>query len=178
MHDPFATLGLEPRFDLDLEEAERRHRELSRTLHPDRYSGSPPAERRAALGKAIEVNAAWRALKDPIRRGEALLVRLGVHVEEGQEPKPEPTLLFEMMEKREELAAAGKHKDMARLAALVAEMKAREASATRALGAEFERAAENGGALAHTPALLTGLGELRYVRRFLDEAAAIEDELG
>ncbi len=41
--DPFATLGIEPRFDLDVRAVEARHRELSRTLHPDRYSGAPAA---------------------------------------------------------------------------------------------------------------------------------------
>ncbi len=101
MHDPFTTLGLLPAFDLDVEAAEKRHRELSRALHPDRYAQSPPAERRAALGKAIEVNEAWRTLRDPIRRGEALLRRMGLHVDEGQEPRPDPALLMEMMEKKE-----------------------------------------------------------------------------
>ncbi|GMV13484.1 MAG: Fe-S protein assembly co-chaperone HscB [Polyangiaceae bacterium] len=177
MHDPFTTLGLLPAFDLDVEAAEKRHRELSRALHPDRYAQSPPAERRAALGKAIEVNEAWRTLRDPIRRGEALLRRMGLHVDEGQEPRPDPALLMEMMEKREELALAGRQRDAARLGALVKEMKEREAKATAALSAEFRRAADNGGAGSHAAALQSGLGELRYYRRFLDEAATLEDEI-
>ncbi len=66
--DPFDTLGVEPRFDLDLAALERRHRDLSRALHPDRYAGAPAAERRLALGRAIDANEALRVLKDPIRR--------------------------------------------------------------------------------------------------------------
>lgn len=177
MHDPFTTLGLLPAFDLDVEAAEKRHRELSRALHPDRYAQSPPAERRAALGKAIEVNEAWRVLRDPVRRGEALLRHLGLHADEGQEPKPSPELLMEMMEKREELSLAGRQRDAARVRALVREVKEREAKATAALAEEFRRAAANGGAGSHAAALQRGLGELRYYRRFLDEAAMLEDEI-
>lgn len=177
MLNPFATLGLPPAFDLDLGEAERRHRDLSRALHPDRYAQSTPSDRRTALGKAIEVNEAWRILKDPIRRGEALLRQLGVEVEEGREPKPDPALLMDMMEQREALSLAARQRDAAQVDALVTAMKARQARAITALTVEFRRAAANGGARAHAPALLSGLGELRYCRRFLEEAEALQDEL-
>ena len=35
------------------------------------------SERRAALSKAVEVNEAWRVVRDPIRRAEALLALAG-----------------------------------------------------------------------------------------------------
>ena len=38
--DPFATLGVPRRFDVDLAAVEKTHRELSRALHPDRYVGA------------------------------------------------------------------------------------------------------------------------------------------
>ncbi len=66
--DPFATLGIDPAFNIDLAAVEQRHRDLSRALHPDKFSGAPAAERRLALNRAIEVNEAWRAVRDPIRR--------------------------------------------------------------------------------------------------------------
>ena len=103
MSDPFATFGLTPAFELDLNELEQRHRELSRALHPDRYAGRGASERRQALGKAIEVNEAWRRLKNPVKRAEALLERLGLAVSEEQEPKPAPEFLMDVMERREEL---------------------------------------------------------------------------
>jgi len=172
MPDPFATLGLSPTFELDLEAAERRHRELSKALHPDRYAGRPAAERRQALGKAIEVNEAWRTLRDPIRRSEALLSHLGIHVEEGEEPKPDAELLMEMMELREALSDAAHSKNEKRLRELTAQVKARETTTLAKLAELFAHA--NGG---DSTALLQTLGELRYYRRFLDEAAAFEDEL-
>jgi molecular chaperone HscB len=166
--DPFATLGVEPRFDLDLGEVAQRHRELSRALHPDRYTGAPATERRLALSRAIEVNDAFRLVKDPIRRAEALLVRAGVPVGETSEPKPSPALLMDMMEQREELGAARRAKDLAAVLELGAAMRAREDAVLRALGQ----------ALGGEPrTALPYLGELRYIRRFLDEVSAIEEEL-
>lgn len=168
--DPFETLGVEPSFELDLGALEKRHRELSRALHPDRYVGRPPAERRQALGRAIEVNEAWRQLRDPIRRAEALLARSGVAVGEGAEPKADPELLMEMMEQREALADARRARDQAALERLADGIRQREARVLGKLGAGFKSHAAGDD-------LLRQLGELRYYRRFLDEAAAIEDEL-
>ncbi len=169
MSDPFSTLGVEPMFDLDLAVLERRHRELSRQLHPDRYAGKPAGERRQALGKAIEVNEAWRVLKDPIRRAEALLTLRGTPVGETNEPKPDPELLMEMMEQRESLSEARQSRDAARLEKLAGAMRTRSGAVERALG---EALADK-----NADAALRRLGELRYLRRFLDEAAAIQDEI-
>ncbi len=179
MSDPFEALGLEPAFDLDLAEAEKRHRDLSKALHPDRYAGRSPAERRQALGKAIEVNEAWRALKDPLRRAEALLELLGLAVEEGQEPKAAPELLMDMMERREELASAARVKDGSKIRTLARDVEKKERTLLERLTEGFRQAlgAENGSREKSREAILTALGQLRYYRRFLDEAAAMEDEL-
>jgi molecular chaperone HscB len=171
MADPFETLGVEPRFAIDLAAVEQRHRDLSRALHPDRYAGAPAAERRLALGRAIDANEAIRVLKDPIRRAEALLRRAGVPVGETNEPKPPPDLLMEMMESREELAAAGRAKDLGKVALLASAMRARAGDVEQRLGQILDADHQD------PTAALPLLGELRYLRRFLDEAAALEDEL-
>ena len=44
MLDPFDILGLPPSFELDLQAAEKRYRDLSRVLHPDKHVGSGPGE--------------------------------------------------------------------------------------------------------------------------------------
>jgi molecular chaperone HscB len=174
MADPFETLGVEPRFVVDLDALERRHRDLSRALHPDRYAAAPAAERRLALGRAIDVNEAFRVLKDPIRRAEALLRRAGVPVGEISEPKPPPELLMEMMELREELAGSARAKDLAAIARLAAGMRRRQEDVVRRLGRVLDAPAQDA---QETAAALPSLGELRYIRRFLDEVSAIEDEL-
>ena len=173
--DPFATLGIDARFDLELGAIEQRHRELSKALHPDRYSGAPSAERRMALGRAIEVNEAWRALRDPIKRAEALLRRAGLEVGETGEPKPPPALLMEMMELREELSEAHRAKDLARVGKLGETMRARQDAAVARLAQRFAAAGDDAAKLRGDVVPL--LGELRYLRRFMDEVGAIEEHL-
>src|SRR6188768_4067233 len=131
--DPFETLGVEPVFGLDLTILEQRHRDLSRALHPDRHAASGAAERRMALGRAIEVNEAYRVLKDPVRRAEALLSLRGVATGEGKEPPASPALLMAVMERREALAEARQTKNEAALTRLIAEVHAEAQRAQAAL---------------------------------------------
>ncbi|MCA9586565.1 MAG: Fe-S protein assembly co-chaperone HscB [Myxococcales bacterium] len=167
--DPFAQLGLERRFDLDLEVVERTHRELSRALHPDKFSGGTPAERRAAIERASAVNEAWRTVRDPVSRAEALFRLAGVPVGEVNEPKTAPAFLMEIMEMREELAEARGARDLARVEKLAAGVRAREARVTASLASALASGAE-------PAAALPMLGELRFYKRFLEEVSAIEDE--
>jgi molecular chaperone HscB len=171
LSDPFETLGLEPTFVLDPSVLEQRHRELSRALHPDRYGGRPASERQRALGRAIEVNQAFRALKDPIRRAEALLARMGHAASETDSARPDPGFLMDVMEQRESLGDARRQRDLAKVRALTAAVREREARGTAALAAAF--AAER----PDTTRIAALLGELRYHQRFLNEAGAIEDDL-
>ena len=174
MKDPFDILGVEPRFDLDLRALEQRHRDLSRALHPDRYAGAPAAERRLSLGRAIEVNDAWRVLRDPLRRAEALLRRAGVDTGEEAGQKAPQAFLMEVLEAREDLSDAAKRRDGARVARLGEAMRARERAALSSLGAALDGA---GDVPQKVKAALPLLGELRYLRRYLDEVGAIEEDL-
>jgi molecular chaperone HscB len=167
--DPFATLGIARRFDVDLAEAERKHRELSRALHPDRFVGASPSERREALTRAVEVNEAWRVVRDTIRRAEALLRLEGVVVAEDKQPQADPEFLMEMLEQREALAEAKQARDL--------EAVRRMAQAVEARSHAVEIVLANGFSRGDAASLLGKLGELRYYRRFLDEVSAIEDEL-
>jgi molecular chaperone HscB len=170
MIDPFDTLGLAASFDVDVPAVERRVRELSRVLHPDRHLASTAAERRMALGKAVEVNEAFRIVRDPIRRAEALLRRAGVVVAEGAEPRPDPAFLMDVMERREALAEARSAKDAPKLERLAGEVRAMQERALAKLRAGFAAGGDVG-------ALVPVVGELRYYRRFLDEVGTIEEEL-
>lgn len=174
MTDPFETLGVDARFDLDLGALERRHRDLSKALHPDRYVGAPAAERRLALSRAIDVNEAFRALRDPLRRAEALLRRAGVAVGEEAERAVPQGLLMEMMEAREELSEASRAKDAARIRALGGQMEARRDQLLARLGQTIDAAQ---GDASRSRSALPLLSELRYIRRFLDEVSALEEEI-
>jgi molecular chaperone HscB len=172
--DPFATLGIEARFDLDLAAVERRHRELSRALHPDRYASAAPSERREALSKAASVNEAWRVVRDPIARAEALFARAGIAVGEGTAPKPTQALLMEALDRREALDEAKAKKDLAAIDRLAGEVDASRRAAEDQLQRGF---AQQRADRAKLEALVPVLGELRFHRRFLDEVSAIEDAM-
>jgi molecular chaperone HscB len=169
MTDPFATLGLPRAYALDLRAAEKTHRELSRALHPDRYVGAGASERRMALTKAVEVNEAWRVVRDPIRRAEALFELAGIPIGDTHEPRPAPSLLFDMMERREALADARERRDHAKVRALSSEVSQLGADAEARLARAFDEA---GGDRARLEPLVATLGELRYYARFLEEAHA------
>jgi molecular chaperone HscB len=151
-------------------------------LHPDRYAGRPATERREALNRAIEVNEAWRVLRDPVRRAEALLVRLGTALEEGTEPPAPPEFLMTMMEHRESLREAGRSRNKAQVDALCGEVERERERVLAQLSRGFTEAlhgdaAGAGAAPRNGSHLRPLLGELRYFRRFFDEAEAVLDDL-
>lgn len=172
MNDPFEMLGVERRFDLDLATLEKTHRELSRALHPDRYAQAGASERRAVLEKAASVNEAWRIVRDPVRRAEALFELVGIPIGDDNEPKASPTFLMEVLEEREALADARAAKDLAKVRSVGAAMTARarevEAKLASGFAAKPDRAAAE--------KLVPLLGELRFYKRFLDEVSTIEEE--
>lgn len=172
--DPFATLGIERRFDVDLRTVERTVRDLSRATHPDRHSDGMPSTRAEALGRSVEINEAFRIVRDPVKRAEALFSLAGLAVGETNEPKAGPDFLMEILEQREALEEAKDAHDLARVRALGAAMEERAAAAERALGETFSSAGEQADVLAPKLHLL---GELRFYRRFLEEVSMIEDVL-
>src|SRR5204862_4463497 len=101
----------------DVAELERRYKEMTKVLHPDRFARADERARRASLKRSIQLNQAWRTLKDPVRRAEYLLSLAGVEVgaEDGTSKRVDgekvrlpvtPALLMEGMELREGLAEA------------------------------------------------------------------------
>ena len=182
MVNPFELLGLPSTFAVDPELLEQRQRELNRALHPDRHSGKTPAERREALGRSMDVNQAYRTLRDPASRAEALFELLGTN-SLSERTVTDPTLLGEMLEQRELLDEIRRNKNTAQLAELKQRMLVREASLVVEMTRAFEpltatldcrKSAIERPQLASARRLLT---ELRYVRRFAEEVAAIEDEM-
>lgn len=171
MTSPFELLGVPALFALDEQELEKRHRDLSRALHPDRYTGRPVSERREALNRAISVNEAFRKLRDPLSRAEALLLQLGREISETSQPKPEPALLMQVMEEREALATARRAGDRARIETIAAAADGRAEDAAERMADAFSEEP------VPVERVLKLLGELRYLRRLKEEAGAALDEL-
>lgn len=181
----FEVLGLEPRFDLDLGEAEASYKRLSRQVHPDRFATADPRARRASLARTVQLNDAWRTLRDPVRRAEYLLERAGIVLggddskrendgaqkEETRKVVASPAFLMDVLELHEELKDARRRGDTATVAALSATMQARADAAMTVIAASLG-GAEGDGTPARLDAAAHALAELRYYRRFLNEIAA------
>jgi molecular chaperone HscB len=167
--DPFATLGIARSYDLDLLALEKSYRKLSRAFHPDRHASTTPGEKREALARAVAVNEAWRVVRDPIQRAEALLSLGGVSLAEESESMRDLEFLEEMLEQREALSHARKARDRGAVRSLADTVRARSTEAERELAA--------GLATGRTAPVVGTLGKMKFYRRFLDEVSAIEDEI-
>jgi molecular chaperone HscB len=164
--DPFALLGLQPGYDVDLAALERAFFERSKAVHPDRVAGAPAAERVAALSRARALNDAYQMIKKPVPRAEYLLARAGVAI--GDNERLEPAFLMEVLELREELAGARVAGNLARVGELQGAMRARRHEALGALPALF--------AAGDHATIKQRLIALRYIHRYLEECDAALDE--
>ena len=123
--DYFSLLGLPREFALELLDLERRFRDLSRQLHPDRFARAEPRERRLSLERATRLNDAYRALRDWRQRAGYLLKLAGTDVFAEGRTFADPDFLEEQLEWREQLAIATADGDADRLAAIAADARAR-----------------------------------------------------
>ena len=198
MSDFFEVFGLERRLAVDEAALQRRFYELSRRWHPDFHQAASPEQQARALQESARVNAAYRALRDPIARAEYL-----VRLEEGratsadratggetlpgspsnkERPKAPPALLAEMFEIQEALqeAKAGPL-DAAARASLAEQrdaLKGRLAATEAQLVGPLSRAWD-ASAVAERPAALdalkAALATRAYLRTVIDDLA---DALG
>jgi len=129
----------------------------------------------------MDINLAYRTLRDPASRAEALFELLGAGSTR-ESTISDPVLLMEMMEQREALEEARRAEDRTQLDAIGRSMAEREqvvlgrlseAFAPLLTGSPSPAAALRKAQLARARQLLA---ELRYVRRFAEEIAAFEDD--
>lgn len=182
--DHFRVLGVPRRFDVDVKAAEARFRALSRAIHPDRFATAEPRARKFSMQRTVQLNEAWKILKDPVRRAEYLLSLAGweVGAESGASrpgsggarervPVP-PALLGEVLELREELGEARAAHDDARVQDLARDVRGRADAALARVATGFAAAESGAGTL---EPVAHALIEIRYWRRFLDEVAAHDE---
>jgi molecular chaperone HscB len=165
--DHFAVLGVPRRYAVDLGDLEARYKDLSRNLHPDRFARADPRARRASLERSVQLNEAWRTLRDPVRRAEYLLERAGVKVASDDVP---PEMLMEVLELREELAEARAAGDDVKVSRMAADVQGRADDAMAAIAKGLDAGPEGLAVAAKR------LVALRYWRRFLDEVEAHEED--
>jgi molecular chaperone HscB len=163
----FEALDLPRRMSLERKEIERRFREVSQKVHPDRFGRASPIERRLALEHTTWVNDAYRVLREPRTRAEYLLELEGVKVGHEEERSDDPELLMTMMELQER-ASAG---DRGELEKLSSDMKARTKSLLAATEAWFDRREGS------QDTAKRALDELRFVRRLEERIEQRLDEM-
>lgn len=100
----FELFGLPAIFDIDSLQLAARYRDLQRTVHPDRYASAPDRERRLAVQRAAQINAAFQILKSPLQRARYLLQLRGVNFSDEHETTLDSNFLMHQMELREALA--------------------------------------------------------------------------
>jgi molecular chaperone HscB len=108
--DHWTVLGLERRLVLDRSDLERRFHALNRRFHPDYFRLRSPEEQAVSLDDSAAVNAAYRALRDPVGRVEYLLELSGMGLGTAGQARPPADLfeeIMELQEARQELEAAG-----------------------------------------------------------------------
>src|SRR5262249_4533131 len=167
--DHFAVLGVPRRFELDARELEKRYKELTRKLHPDRFARADARARRYSLERATQVTDAYKVLRAPGRRAEYLLKLEGIDVADEKEGGKglDPEFLMEVMAEREALAEARAAGARAQLDQMGAKMRARREAAMAKVAQGFARG--------DRAAVERELKALRYYDRFLEELEEHEE---
>lgn len=101
--DYFQILDCDKSFDVDIQELQKKYRNLQRSLHPDYFSQKPPIERELSEKQSSLVNKAYNTLLSPLKRGIYLLSLSGITLEEGADSGADPRFLFEILEINEKL---------------------------------------------------------------------------
>jgi molecular chaperone HscB len=135
--DYFSLLGLPRQFALEPAELERRFRDLSRTLHPDRFARAEARERRLSLERATRLNDAFRYLRDWRLRAAYLLKLAGTDVFAEGRTFADPDFLEEQLEWREAMALASSDRDAERLGRIAARARDRLAALQAEVGHRF-----------------------------------------
>ncbi|MFN3167417.1 MAG: Fe-S protein assembly co-chaperone HscB [Phycisphaeraceae bacterium] len=160
--DPFATLGVDRRFDLDTESLRQTFLAASARAHPDQFVD--PIDQADAVDRMSRLTDAFRVLSDPESRARALLGLSGLEAECDRDKLP-PDLLMEVMEVREEMESAIVSGDAAELDRLRTWANERRAEHLNQLKTLF---ATNLDADAASRVRLE-LNALRYMQRMLDQ---------
>lgn len=162
--DPFATLGLPARFDLDPGAVERAYLARAAATHPDL---ADPATADAAARAAAALNDAKAALLDPESRARALLAHLAPDAPATERDLPEG-FLMEIMQTRMAIEEAVQSRDPQAVARWREWAADQRSSSIERLGALFAGLDDppDPGALAE---IRRRLNAWRYIERLLEQ---------
>lgn len=159
----FEVLGLPRAMALQGSAIEKAFRETSKRVHPDKFAGADPSQRKIALDYTTFVNDAYRTLKDPQRRAEYLMSLDGVRIGDESSTTRDPELLMEMLELQETLEST---QDPAELKAMRIKTQLRKMSLLELLTLFFDQQQGT------KEKAVSRLQELRYLERLLERIDA------
>lgn len=115
--DPFVCFGLEPHFDINMEDLDHIYFKGQKEHHPDRYVNKTKEQKKEAQKMSSSLNLAYAELKDPILRAKILLKYLNPEnpwIED--ETYMDEEILMQMMVVRETLSCAATPMEAERIA--------------------------------------------------------------
>ncbi len=166
----FSTFDLPATFVVNESQLAARYRDLQAAVHPDRFVNATDAEKRVAMERAVEVNDAYVALKDPVHRAMHLLELVNIKGMDEKNTAMPFDFLAEQIEWREALADATLKEDEERLEEMSSELSGMLAS----LGDTF--AASYMGE--HFAVATTLARKMRFVQKLIEEAESALADLG
>uniref|UniRef100_A0A3B0M0Z7 Co-chaperone protein HscB n=1 Tax=Arsenophonus endosymbiont of Trialeurodes vaporariorum TaxID=235567 RepID=A0A3B0M0Z7_9GAMM len=101
--DYFTLFGLTFSYSIDLDQLTYRYQELQRRYHPDRFANQSESDKVSALQQAATINAAYQALKHPLKRAEYMLTLYDIDINNEQYTMHDTAFLMEQLALREEL---------------------------------------------------------------------------
>lgn len=101
----FEQFGLPSALELDEPSLRARYDLLRVEFHPDRFASASPLERRLAVQRAADINAAFNVLHDPLSRAQHFFALRGIALDEAQTLQ-DGEFLMQQMELREALELA------------------------------------------------------------------------
>jgi DnaJ-domain-containing protein 1 len=100
MFNAFELLDLPMSFNVNVQGLEENYEHAQKQIHPDKWAAFPVLIRQSSQGLAARLTQAYQTLKDPVRRGEHLLILKGYW------PLPSfPDLMEEMLMTQERIGS-------------------------------------------------------------------------
>lgn len=157
----FNTFDVPVAFTVDTALLSARYRDLQTVVHPDRFVNATETEKRAAMGRSVDINEAYNTLKDPVRRAMHLLSLVSIDGLDEKNTTMPADFLMEQIDWREALADAHLKEDEDRLE----EMSSELASTLASLGDTFDAAYRG----EHTSVATTLARKMRFVQKLSEE---------
>ncbi|KAM5194838.1 iron-sulfur cluster co-chaperone protein HscB [Mantella aurantiaca] len=119
--DYFQILHCDRTFDVNIQELQKKYRNLQRSLHPDYFSQKSQYERDISDQQSSLVNKAYNTLLSPLSRGLYLLGLHGITFKEGTEEGVDSPFLYDILEVNEQLNEANTDAEIEEIGNIVQE---------------------------------------------------------